>query len=138
MIRYNAKTHNYGIDKERKLKPLLEAVVGESLTKTRHLYDIMDFESESFLVELKSRTEQYHPADFTTWLLPTCKGEEAKKNKHKQSLFFYYWAITDELYMIEYDEKLFETFNKSIPTWHKEKQEHYWVPASEFSFVQLQ
>ena len=95
----------------------------------------MDFESPTYFVELKSRSPKYHPADFEGWLLPCCKGEEAKKNKHKKTLFFYYWQITNELYVLEYDEKLFEGFEREVPSWHKEKQEHYYVPASEFSLV---
>lgn len=137
MKRYNHQRHQYGITQEQKLKPLLEAFVGETLTKTRHRYDIMDFVSDSFLVELKSRSLRYHPDDFSTWLLPVCKGEEAKKNKNKTVLFFYHWATTDQIFVLEYNQDLFATFHKEIPEWHLEKQEHYFVPATEFSLVEF-
>lgn len=135
-MRYNKQRHDFGTQQEERLKSLLEAFCGEPLTKTRHLYDIMDFESESFWIELKSRTKKYHPDDFSTWLLPSCKGDEASKNKNKKTLFFYYWQVTDDLYVLEYDEVLFTTFVRQIPSWHKEQQEHFYIPAEEFSLIQ--
>lgn len=134
-VRYNKKRHDYGIKKEELLKPLLEAFCEEPLTKTGKFYDVMDFVSDSYYVELKSRTEQYRPEDYDTWLLPCCKGTEAKKNSHKRTLFFYYFSSTKELYVLEYDEKLFATFKREVPSWHKEKQEHYYIPSSEFSLI---
>ena len=136
-VRYNKKRHDYGTKWEQKLQPLLEAFVGEPLTKTRHLYDIMDFVSKSYFVELKCRSKKYHPADFQTWLLPSCKGKEAAKHPDKITIFFYYWETTDELYLIEYNDPLFQTFHREVPSWHLEKQEHYYVPTEEFSLIEF-
>lgn len=134
--RYNQERHEYGTKKETELQALLEAFTGEPMTKTRHLYDIIDFESASFCVELKSRKEHYHPSSFRTWLLPACKADLARRTA-KTSLFFYWWDSTKELYVIEYDPALFATYERGIPEWHAERQEHLWIPASDFSLVQF-
>lgn len=97
----------------------------------------MDFVSDHHVVELKSRSMNYHPENFKTWLLPTCKAKEATKIKDKKVLYFYWWPLTKELYVLEYDEKLFQSFYKEVPEWHLDQQEHYYVPASEFSLVQF-
>lgn len=133
--RYNHSRYTFGSALENKLKPLLEQILGETLTKTREFYDMLDFESESYFVELKSRTKQYYPSDFNTWLLPVCKGEEANRKNHKKTFYFYYWSSTDEIYLLEYDNDLFNTFHQEIPYWHLEQQNHYWIPCSEWSLV---
>ena len=97
----------------------------------------MDFTSPSYFVELKTRSSTYHPTDYSTWLLPSCKGTEAEKNaaNQKKTVFFYYWATTQELYLLEYEKTLFDSFHKDIPPWHADHQEHFYVPASDFSLV---
>lgn len=135
--RYNKERHDYGTTQEERLKPLLEAIVGESLTKTAKFYDVIDFSSQSYILELKSRSTKYHPADFPEWLLPSCKGEEASKHPNKKFIIAYYWETTDEIYILEYDETLFKTFRRAIPSWHKEQQEHYYISSQEFSLVEF-
>jgi hypothetical protein len=136
--RYNKLRHEYGLLKEKELKALLEAVCREPLTKISHRYSIIDFESPSFYVELKSRTPKYRPETLKSWLLPTCKAKEAKKRNDKQSLFFYYWSATDQLFVLEYNEELFATFPKEIPDWHQDQQEHYYIPSEHWTLITVE
>lgn len=136
-IRFNPARHAYGTKWEQTLKPLLETVLEEPLTKTKQTYDLMDFTSDSFFVELKCRSPIYHPEDFKTWVIPSCKIREASKHPDKKTIFFYYFSSTDQLFMIEYNEEIFNTFTQAVPSWHADKQEHHFCPAEEFTYVEF-
>lgn len=133
--RYNKDRHEFGILHEVRLKPLIEQIIGEPLTKTKHFYNVMDYESPSYFIELKSRSQKYHPDNFPTWLIPSCKEQEAKKNKHKKTIFFYYWLAVDELYRLDYDPSLFESYHREIPWFHRERQEHIYCDKDDFQLV---
>ena len=135
VVRFNKVRYDFGASHEKKLKPLLEQLLNEKLVKTRHLYDVMDFESESYFVELKSRSPEYYPAHFDTWYIPTCKGIEAWKNKHKKTVFFYYWTSTEDLYRLDFDVKKFKKYHRDVPSWHLEQQEQMYCKASDFTLV---
>lgn len=135
MIRFNKSRYDFGVSHEKRLKPILEQILGESLVKTRHLYDVMDFESKSYFVELKSRSPEYWPSDFPTWLIPSCKEAEAKRNSHKKTIFFYYWVSTDDLYRLDYDETVFKPYKREVPSWHLEKQEQMYCKKDDFHLV---
>lgn len=117
----------FGLTREDRLKPVLERNVGEPLTKTAQRYDIFDFTSPSYLVELKCRSDAYTPDSFRTWLMPVCKGREASTSQ-KLTRFFYYFNSTNELFTLDYDKELFDTFTREVPEWHPDHQEHYYIP----------
>lgn len=124
MPRYNKARHEYGTTKEKQLKPFLEQIVGEQFRDAEALYSIFDWETDSYLVELKARTAQYKPEQFGDWLLPCCKGD-FKTSKQKR--FFYFWDGANELYELNKDFD-FTSCKKGVP--YGTSQEHYFVPRT--------
>lgn len=125
MPRYNKTRHEYGTNKEKELKPFLEKIVGEEFRDAEKLYSIFDWETDSFLVELKSRTPQYSHDQFSEWLLPSCKADFQTT---KQKIFFYYYEKSHKLYRLDYNPALFKTFKRGVP--YGSAQEHLFCPAS--------
>lgn len=114
---------------EDALKPVLERILGEELTPTRYTFDTRDYESDSFDVELKSRTRFHTPMMYETWLVPCSKVE----GKNKRVVIFYYWAYNRSLYRCDFDEETWSSFEKS--TGPCTSQLHYWVPSSSWTLV---
>lgn len=102
--------------------------MGEELKETPTLYSIFDWESENYLIELKSRTGQYTAESFDTWLLPCCKADFATD---KKKVFFYFWSNGHKLYRLDYDSEKFATYQRGKP-WGSD-QEHLFIPKSEWS-----
>jgi hypothetical protein len=79
--RYNKERHDFGKQGEEVVLPLVEMIIGESLTATEKFYDTMDAESENYWVEIKTRSKRYHwEDDFIQkegWLIPACKIKRA-------------------------------------------------------------
>lgn len=117
----------FGTSWEMELMPRCMTAVGEDLKKTTNKYDTMDFEGESCYVELKVRTKQYWPCQFANWLMPYCKIQRAKEEK-KKVFFFYYWISTKQMFAIQYDEKLFDSFTVDVPEWKDDKQLQIYIP----------
>jgi len=134
--RFNAERAADGARQEVGLQKRLSCIVDEPLTKFPERYSIFDFESEHYLIELKSRRAPASPSKFDTWLLPVCKGEAARKSV-KSVLFFYHWEVDDSLYFLEYNEDEFDSFHQEVPSFHADKQLHYYIPRDCWSRVEL-
>lgn len=135
LSRFNAERSAYGLKQEDSLVDRLSLIVGEELVKIPGRYSIFDFESENFLVELKSRRKTVSPSCFSTWLLPVCKGEAAR-TAEKSVVFFYHWEENDSLYYLEYNEDKFDSYQQEVPHFHADKQLHYYINSSEWTLVE--
>ena len=124
------------------LKPRLENIVGEALTKTSESCDEMDFESENYYVELKTRSDSYHPSQWFIkrdgWILPYCKILRARQEiaKGKRVIFFYFWIAGKTLYRWDFTEEGVGDAKLEYPEWHLDQQqqiyikEHHWIQIS--------
>jgi hypothetical protein len=125
-------THEHGLNAEINLKSRLEEALDESITKTTNRYDIADYISDNWVVELKSRRKldrwgkPQTPERFETWLLPSCKIDAYQEGK--ELVFFYHYEYDDSLWYIVYDPDTFVNFSRERPYWHATKQEHLLVP----------
>lgn len=117
--------HTFGWAQEKLLQPVIEKILGRSMTKTTQRFAKFDWDTEGLNVELKSRT--CSSGAYDTWLLPACKAEKADKTD-KQTVFFYYFDGDKSLWMLYYSKALFDTFEKSVP--YPSTQLHLLVPAS--------
>jgi len=120
----------FGIAQEEALKSRIQSALGEPIQKTLPRYAQMDFYSEHHYIELKSRRSPILPESYDTWLLPTCKGP---RDDHKETVYFYYFEADDSLWYLLYDEEQFATYKRAIPYWHPTRQEHFYIPKSEFT-----
>lgn len=140
MIRFNKARHEFGKSAEKDIKPYLEFLLGEELTKTESAYDTMDFVSENYFIELKTRTVRYHwdtPLIHKEgWLIPACKIDRARKEK-KKVLFFYFWKSDNSLWELEYSPEAFADLEPAIPSWHADKQLHYYVPQDRWRLISI-
>ena len=59
--------------------------------------------------------------------MPYCKIQRAKEEK-KKVFFFYYWISTKQMFAIQYDEKLFDSFTVDVPEWKDDKQLQIYIP----------
>ena len=119
--------HTFGFDLENKLKDRIELALDEPLNKTASRFAQFDFYGENYFVELKCRQKNVLPNSYNSWLLPTSK---VPTTYEKQTIFFYYFASTDELYYLFYDEQQFAGFEKVKPAWHPTRAEHFLTPRS--------
>lgn len=128
----------FGLSWEKELMPLCSQVLSEELIKTESEYDTMDFVSGNCWTELKVRGPWYYPQQFPTWLIPYCKIQRAMKEvKEKQVFFFYYWTSTKQLFVIEYDRKLFEQFLVDVPEWNRAKQLQVYIPRELWQEIEI-
>ena len=124
----------FGLHYEKVLKPTIEKLIGEPITKTEVGTDTMDFYSEHYFVELKTRSDIYHPSQWFIkrdgWLLPYCKmvraREEAKKGK--RCIFFYFWTAGKTLWRWDYNEEELATCKADYPEWHRDQQRQVYIP----------
>jgi hypothetical protein len=137
-MRFNKERWEFGKASEKEIKPFLESIIGEPLIPTSKFYDTMDFESESYLIELKTRSNKYHwdsPVILKEgWLLPECKIDRAKKET-KKVLFFYFWASDQSLWTLEYSPEVFADLKPKIPFWNPDRQPHFYVPQDEWTRI---
>lgn len=117
----------FGLANEARLLPTLQSIIGEPLTRTSQRYDTFDFSSPNYDVELKCRSDSFTADSYDTWLMPVCKANKASLSK-KRTAFFYYFNSTNELYRLDFNPELFTTFQRNIPPWNKDKQEHFYIP----------
>ena len=133
--------HTFGWSKEEELHSVIEEALGETCTKTKSRFDTHDFVSESYLIELKCRNKigknkkPFLPSSEKTWLVPTCK---AKNHTNKTIIFFYYFDSTKELFYCIYDEETFKNVERSIPVWHPEHQEKFWIPSNMWEKIEYE
>lgn len=123
----------FGLQKEKELLPTIEASVGCKLTKTADTYDLVDWEGPGVVVELKARRayDAYgwpqHHKRFASWLFPTHK--EKAFGRAEKAILFYYFAADDTLWRLDYDPAVFKDIEKEVPEWHRQYQEHWYIPS---------
>lgn len=137
-MRFNRERWEFGKASEKELKPFLEMILNESLIPTSKFYDTIDFESESYLIELKTRTPKYNwdnpLIQREGWLIPTAKIDRAKKEQ-KKVLFFYFWTADQSLWSLEYSPEVFADLKPKIPFFHPDKQPHFYVLQDEWTRI---
>jgi hypothetical protein len=128
----------YGLEGQTLVKPRIESHITEPIVFTSATYDTMDAESDSYWIEIKRRSKQYHWSQPLLLregiLIPACKIERAK-TEQKTVRFYYLWDSDDSLWFWDYNEKDLLTCRKDIPPWHRDKQEHYYLPQRVWSSV---
>lgn len=128
--------HLWGWELEVKLKPIMEFILAEEMTKTDLRFDEIDFITDERYVELKGRPKISDKGKLQTrhmfqgWVVPADKVQF----KDKPVTVFYYWDADQTLWRCDYDKEDWDTFNKGIPPW-KSSQIHYWVPQDRWTLV---
>lgn len=134
--------HTFGWKMENLLKPYLEEALEDTLVKSANRFDSIDFTGETWIAELKSRPKMSNKGVlqdsnlYPTWYLPTCK-EIVGDSSDKHLVFFYYWEADNTLWYIIYDKELFATFMRKPLFFHPTKQEHWYVPKTAFTELDL-
>jgi hypothetical protein len=135
------KRHIFGWKCEQYLKPVLEEILDEPLTKTSNRYNSIDFVGSYWRPELKSRPaidERGNKQDSTTyktWLVPTCK-EKMAATIDGEVIFFYFWEGDNSLWYCVYEKDKFSKINRDVP-WFSQ-QEHFWIPKDLFEKVECE
>jgi len=106
MARHFQKDYLFGKQEEIKILPLIEQYFDDNITQTTEQYDKYDFISTLYNFELKSRTNNYKKYNTT---MITCN--KLKENEKQLILLF---NFTDGLYYINYNEEVFNTFDKKL------------------------
>lgn len=127
--------HTFGWNLETTLKPIIEMLLQEELTKTEGRYDSIDFTSPNRYVELKGRRKyndkniEQTPDSFKTWVVPADKVE----GYNKPVTILYYWDYDRTLWRCDYDKEVWDTFVCGEPMWTS--QIHYFVPKSHWTKI---
>jgi hypothetical protein len=98
------RDYDFGIQNENSILPIIEKHFNDNIKKTKGKYNRFDFEGDSYMYELKSRTNTY--SKYPTTLITT-----KKLNSEKKLILLF--KFTDNLYYIEYDELLFKNFERA-------------------------
>lgn len=129
----------YGLRYESVLLPILTKFLGDTITKTKYCYSLLDFVGIRTLSELKVRTSLYHYLDECMkegWLIPACKILEAwRECDSKEIWFFYLWEQDGSLFALKFDPEYFETLVPRTPSWHQDNQLHYYVPMERWTKI---
>jgi len=142
-IRFNKERWEFGKQGEKIVLPLVQLVIGETLTPTEKFYDTMDAVSENYWIEIKCRRPNYHYTDKIIlkegWLIPACKIERAVRETAagKKVCFYYYWTSDCTLWELEFKEETFADLEPSVPWWHAQKQSHYYVPQERWTLLEF-
>jgi len=126
-----------GLEGQKFIKPLIENHIQEPLVMTACEYDTMDAYSENYWIEMKRRSDNYdwdHPLMKQGVLIPSCKIKRASREK-KTVRFYYYYDRSNTLWYWDYNKKDLESCLCQIPSWHRDKQEHWYVPQRFWSSV---
>jgi hypothetical protein len=138
--RFNKERWEFGMKGQEQVLPLIEAVLGETLTLTEKFYDTMDAVSESHWVEIKTRSPKYSWTDSYIqregWLVPACKIERAR-NETKTVSFFYFWTKDQSLWAFQFSPDAVSDLTPTVPRWHPDKQPHYYIPQDRWSRIEL-
>jgi hypothetical protein len=94
----------FGIKSENDNIKLISSFFNQTFNKTSSYHPI-DFISDTHYLEIKSRTVNYNK--YPTTILPLSKINYIKRHP-KPAIFVF--IFTDNIYYIDYDEKLFESF----------------------------
>lgn len=138
--RFNKERWDYGKASFDLLCPILEYYLDEPLEQTKRFYDVLDARTKTWDIEVKSRTPKYHwEQDYIMregWLIPSCKVEFAKKSD-RPFLFFYWWRSDNSLWEWEFDANALKGLTPIVPSWHKDRQEHYYLPFELWTRLEL-
>lgn len=126
----------YGLRYEPLILPKIQDFLNDKIVKTSYCYSLLDFDGVYTWSELKVRTGRYHYTDECMkegWLLPACKILRAwQVCDEKDVWFFYLWESDYSLWAMKFDAEYFTTLMPKVPSYHQDKQLHYYVPAEKW------
>lgn len=132
------KRYPYGKEGERLFKTKIESHLKEEIQSTTSEYDTMDFESQSYFIELKRRSATY---SFYSPLiqqggliLPAVKIDRANNNK-KETVFYYWFDKDEKLFYWKYNWQQIKNCQPVTPSWHPDRQLSYFIPSTLWSLV---
>jgi len=89
-----------GLKSEADMLFRIREIFGKDIERTG-LYDIFDYENETYQIELKTR--RISCCDFADIMIGLNKLEIAETTENKKSIFL--WKMTDGLFMWEFNKK---------------------------------
>ena len=135
---FDPVSHAYGTANQNALIPFLESFLGEKITETTALYDLIDGKTATRDIEVKSRTLNYFYTDpfiqRDGWLMPACKIQHAKRSG-RPLLFFYNWKRDDSVWVFEYSPEAMKGLKPFVPHWKKDGQLHYNIPQNRWTCI---
>ncbi len=111
----------FGEKQQEIIKPILEKTFGSLISNDR--YSKYDFENDNYYIEVKTRKNSYYT--YPTTLL-TCN-----KITNTDKTLIFIFNFTDGIYYIEYDEKIFNCFEKKMFSRINKKfdmKDYYYIP----------
>jgi hypothetical protein len=128
MTNFCPTRYSYGKKQESDLLKKLQDNLGEDLVPTVSTTDKYDYETENYLVELKSR-RNYKSNQFNNWLISTSKFQDSKK----KIVIYYYWDGDSTLWRYNYNpDHLTDFILRKSPI---SNQDHYDIPKTFFTLV---
>jgi hypothetical protein len=111
---YRIKQLQYGLSNEPKILLIIQNVFSKSIQKSKYKYSKYDYfdKQTKYIFELKTRRIRHD--QYPTALLNVCKIN------YKNLIIIY--EYTDGYFYIEYDEKLFNSFNTNLQHIHNYSQ----------------
>ena len=127
MTNFCPSRHLFGKRQEDILLEQIQKNIGEILTQTKSKTAIYDYTTDSYNIELKSRT--YKSTAFDTWLISCSKFEDVTK----KIVIYYYWSRDNTLWRYDFNPE-------DLGGWKKgpspiSSQLHYSIPRSFFKEV---
>ena len=129
MTNFCTSRHKFGKEKEVELLERLQNNLGEPISPTEERFDLKDYISEKYNIELKSR--RYYKSDkYTHWLVPTSKFQDTSK----PLVIYYFWDGDQTLWRYDYNPE-------DVVNWKKapspiSRQEHYWIDKKYFRKIE--
>ena len=124
---YTEEQYNFGKQKETELLPVIEKALGESVIPTVNRYNKVDFVSENYNIEVKSRTG--YSTAFNTWLVPVNKF----KDQTKKLAIIYHWSKDNSNWLYIFDPNDVNAF--IVGEGPNSRQEHYNIPKHFFNLI---
>ena len=121
--------HMYGWQKEIDLIPRLTDLFGEEPVKTSERFCHVDYNTTSYVVDLKARPHNAS-GDYDTWAVPWTKLQADPSGK--ESVICYYWAKDDSLFYYVVDQDHFSEFTSGS---NANGQKTYFIPRHYFTRV---
>ena len=128
---YNKEKAAYGKKNEDIIQHFLPLIYGEAFRHTTAEKDELDFVSENYWVELKTRKPTYSWCDDVIkregFLMPHCKLIRAL-NERRATKFLYYWKKDHSLWEWSFTEDAAKSLKPFVPHFHYTKQVHVNIP----------
>jgi hypothetical protein len=122
--------HIFGWKKEEELAGPISKLLGGTLRKFDDRYSKWDFETDDYVIELKSRLAPLTEDSYETWLVPLHKTTAITK----QLVIFYYFQQTNALFCIFHD---YEEFKKFKVVKNRNGQDTLQIPKSFWTKVEI-